>query len=232
MKHLRNQSASSTRLAFCLILLFLIPIATPLVATSGAQPTGRAAPDFSVSLMTMSGAGSIDRGTGIIVEPAEHDIRVVVRNTGDVGGSASLQLVHKGSPTAGEYIVTTISLGNIPALTTSNPIIIPWTATTGDDQTLFARVSGNGDSNPANNEQRKDFDVKNNHSGISVSDTVPTLDPGETSVGLTRSVQTINASVRNNGVKNISSVMQLTLTEQANPSNSCLLYTSPSPRDS
>ena len=66
----------------------------------------------------MSGAGSIDRGTGIIVEPAEHDIRVVVRNTGDVGGSASLQLVHKGSPTAGEYIVTTISLGNIPALTT------------------------------------------------------------------------------------------------------------------
>ena len=224
MKHLRNQSASSTRLAFCLILLFLIPIATPLVATSGAQPTGRAAPDFSVSLMTMSGAGSIDRGTGIIVEPAEHDIRVVVRNTGDVGGSASLQLVHKGSPTAGEYIVTTISLGNIPALTTSNPIIIPWTATTGDDQTLFARVSGNGDSNPANNEQRKDFDVKNNHSGISVSDTVPTLDPGETSVGLTRSVQTINASVRNNGVKNISSVMQLTLTEQANPSNSFVYY--------
>lgn len=75
----------------------------------------------------MSGAGSIDRGTGIIVEPAEHDIRVVVRNTGDIGGAASLQLVHKGSPTAGEYIVTTISLGTIPALTTSNPIIIPWT---------------------------------------------------------------------------------------------------------
>ena len=224
MEHLRNPQRTSTKLAIALILLFLIPTATPLIGSTGADTSGRAAPDFGVSLMTMSGAGSIDRGDGITVEPAAHDIRVVVKNTGDIGGSASLQLVHKGSPTAGEYIVTTISLGTIPALTTSNPIIIPWTATTGDDQTLFARVTGNGDSNPANNEQRKDFDVKNNHSGISVSDTVPTLAPGETSVGLTRTVQTINASVRNNGVKNISAVLEVTLTEQSNPSNSFAYY--------
>lgn len=219
-KPLREHRSSTTKLALALVILFLVPMATPLIGSSGAQTSGRAAPDFGVTLLTFSGAGSIDRGVGIYLEPAEHDVRVVVRNTGDLSGSASLQLVHKGSPTSGEYIVTTIALGSIPALTTSNPIVIPWTATTGDAQTLFARVSGAGDSNPGNNEQRKDFDVKNNHSGITTDDNLPDISPGETEVGITRTMKTFNVSVRNAGVKTISAVMNITVTDSNDPSTS------------
>ena len=49
-------------------------MATPLIGSSGAQTSGRAAPDFGVTLLTFSGAGSIDRGVGIYLEPAEHDV--------------------------------------------------------------------------------------------------------------------------------------------------------------
>jgi len=210
VKLLRNTRRAPSKLALALVLLFIIPMATPLVGSTTGQTSGRAAPDFGVTELTFSGAGSIDRGNGIYLEPVEHDVRVVVRNTGDLSGSATLQLVHKGSPTAGEYVVTTISLGTIPSQTTSNTIIIPWTATTGDAQTLFARISGAGDSNPANNEQRKDFDVKNNHSGIVTGENFPQLASGQQEVAI-YSNQTFVASVRNAGVKSISGVMKMEL---------------------
>ena len=199
-----------------LVVLFLIPMATPLIGSTDAGTSGRAAPDFGVTILTLGGAGSIDPGTGIILEPAEHNVRVTVRNTGDIQGSASLQLVHKGSPTAGEYIVTTIALGNLPASGTSNPIIIPWTATTGDGQTLFARISGNGDSNPSNNEQRKDFNVTDYHSAIVVDGDTPVFENGALAANLshsmTREEKTWNALVRNNGVRDISAQMKVTFT--------------------
>ncbi len=212
-----------------LVVLFLIPMATPLIGSTDAGTSGRAAPDFGVTIMTFEGAGSIDPGTGIILEPADHNVRITVRNTGDVGGSASLHLVHKGSPTAGEYIVTTIALGTIPPAATSNPIVIPWTATTGDGQTLFARVSGNGDTNPSNNEQRKDFNVTDLHSAIVVGgDTevfqMDDLDENN-SRGMTLTEKTWNALVRNNGVRDISAQMKVTFTckdnDQVSPQVDC-----------
>tara|TARA_B100000768_G_scaffold118465_1_gene109581 strand:+ start:3243 stop:8186 length:4944 start_codon:yes stop_codon:yes gene_type:complete len=199
-----------------LVILFLIPMATPLIGSTDAGTSGRAAPDFGVTILTLEGAGSVNPGTGVILEPASHNVRVTVRNTGDIQGSASLQLVHKGSPTAGEYIVTTIALGNLPASSTSNPIIIPWTATTGDGQTLFARIYGNGDSNPANNEQRMDFNVTDYHSAIVVDGDVEVFEmddiDDDASRGMTRSVRTWNALVRNNGVRDISAQMKVTFT--------------------
>lgn len=134
---------------------------------------------------------------------------------GDVQGSASLQLVHKASQASGEYIVTTIALGNLPALSTSNVIIIPWTAPIGDGQTLYARVTpsqGIQDSNPSNNEQRKDFDVENLDQGADTSNTLPKLQSGEQRIGLLKGMQYVNATVRNTGTKNISAVMKITLT--------------------
>lgn len=194
-------------------------MATPLIGSSNAQPSARASPDFGVTGLTFEGAGSIAPGTGTILEPAQHNVRVTVRNSGDAPGGASLQLVHKGSPTAGEFIVTTIALGDLPAGSTSNPISIPWTATTGDDQTLFARISSTSasDPNPANNEQRQDFDVKNNHSGIILEDSIPVPEDGNSFVTLARGLNNWSATVQNNGVKNISAVMQVTLKSQTLP---------------
>lgn len=214
MERLRETTRPATKLAFALVLLFLIPMSTPLIGSSNGQASGRASPDFSVIGMTFSGAGSIDGGTGISLEPAEHDVRVQVRNMGDVQGSASLQLVHRASEVSSEYIVTTIALGSLPALSTSNVIIIPWTAPIGDGQTLWARISpsqGIQDSNPANNEQRKDFNVENLNQGNYTSSTLPSLQDGEQRVGLQKGMNWVNATVRNTGTKNVSAVMELTL---------------------
>jgi len=218
-KVLRETTRPATKLAFALVLLFLIPMATPLIGSSNAQASGRASPDFSVIGMTFSGAGSVDPGTGISLEPAEHDVRVQVRNMGDVQGSASLQLVHKASQTSGEYIVTTIALGSLPALSTSNVIIIPWTAPIGDGQTLYARVTpsqGIQDSNPSNNEQRKDFDVENLDQGIETANSLPSFATGMFHVVIKNGMQYVNATVRNSGTKNISAVMELTLVNATN----------------
>ena len=88
MRLLRETPPTGTKLALMLVILFLIPMATPLIGSTDAGTSGRAAPDFGVTILTLEGAGSVNPGTGVILEPASHNVRVTVRNTGDIQGSA------------------------------------------------------------------------------------------------------------------------------------------------
>ncbi|MBT4924863.1 MAG: hypothetical protein HON16_03840, partial [Euryarchaeota archaeon] len=123
-----------------MLMLFLAPAITPLVS-AGENTAGRANPDFSVSEFTLDGAGSVINGNDIEVENATHVARIVVSNSGSADGVASVSLVHRGSPTAGETILTTVNLGNILRTSSATPVLIAWTASPGDLQTLFARVT-------------------------------------------------------------------------------------------
>ena len=130
------------------------------IVSAGEGTSARSSPDFSVSAFTLDGAGSVDYGTSMEVENATHVARIVVSNSGSADGVTSVSLVHRGTPLAGETIVKTVNLGNIPKTSSSNPVLIAWTASPGDLQTLFARVVPlTNDPNSANDEKRLDFNV-------------------------------------------------------------------------
>ena len=122
-----------------------------------------------------------------------------------------MSLVHKGSPSAAEQIVDTVDLGTMPASSGPTTFLLSWTATTGPQQTLFARVSGANDGNPVNNEYRRDFDVDTLREMTIYSDEFPSPAPGNTYVFLDRQSHTFNATIRNDGVMQASAVMGLIL---------------------
>lgn len=216
-----SNSKLNTIVATLILLLFVTPTLAPFTSASDAA---RASPDFSVQYITLDGAGSIWSGVDLVVEPEQHVVKIVVTNSGSAAGQATLNLVHRGSPTAGELTVTSIDLGTIAASTSTNPILISWNATTGDGQALFARVSSSADSNSANNEQRLDFDVQLFHSGDSTDDTIPTPSPGQSNARVTNAIHPITATVINQGVMAVSSVLELSLFEVANPANAFTVW--------
>ena len=202
-------------------MLFLAPAITPLVS-AGENTAGRANPDFSVSEFTLDGAGSVMNGNDIEVENATHVARIVVSNSGSADGVASVSLVHRGSPTAGETILTTVSLGNIPSTSSATPVLIAWTASPGDLQTLFARVTAQGtDSNSANDEMRINFNVSSPPfmEGDVLDDSIPIPTGGSSLARVSNSPQLFNATVINNGIKDISAVFELEFVSTSNPAN-------------
>ena len=202
-------------------MLFLAPAMSPIVS-AGEGTSARSSPDFSVSLFTLDGAGSVVDGTSMEVENATHVARIVVSNSGSADGETSVSLVHRGSPLAGETIVKTINLGNIPKTSSSNPVLIAWTASPGDLQTLFARVVPlTNDPNSANDEKRLDFNVSSPHflKGDALGDSVPLPTGGSTIARVANSAQVFNATVINNGIKDISAVFELEFINTLDPSN-------------
>jgi uncharacterized membrane protein len=211
----------STLLAGLILLVLLTPNIAPLTSASDGA---RANPDFSVQSITLDNAGSVWNGVDLILEPDQHVVRIVVTNTGSASGQVTLSLVHRGSPTAGETTVTSVDLGSMAASSTSNPILISWDATTGDGQSLFARVSSGTDSNSANNEQRLDFNVSVFHSGAVTGDTIPAPTGGQDTARLTNAVHPVNATVLNQGVMAMSAVLELSFYEIAAPGNTFTLW--------
>ena len=205
------------RLAFGLIMVMMIQILVPVIPVDATM--GRTTPDFTVSVMTLSAGGSIDDGIDKILAPGDHIVRIVVSNQGPVDGTATLNLVHQPSPASAESSVTSINLGVIAATSSSNPILINWTAASGDDQTLFARISSSADINPSNDERRLDFHVRDFHYGVVLTDTVPGPTSGFTDVRLNHSIHTFNATVRNDGVMMVSSIFELNFTDSLDPNN-------------
>jgi uncharacterized membrane protein len=205
------------RLAFGLIMVMMIQIIVPVIPVDATM--GRTTPDFTVSVMTLSAGGSVDDGIDTILAPGDHVIRIVVTNQGPVDGSATLNLVHQPSPASAESSFTSINLGVIAATSSSNPILINWTATSGDDQTLFARISSATDINPSNDERRLDFHVRDFHYGVVLTDTVPGPTGGFSDVRLNHTTHTFDATVRNDGVMPVSAVFELNFTDALDPNN-------------
>ena len=204
-------------LAIGLILVLFVQVMVPVIPASGT--TGRTTPDFTATVMTFSAGGSIDDAGQIKLAPGEHVIRVVVENQGPVSGSVTLNIVHVASPGASETQITALDLGALSASSSSSSILINWTASSGDGQTLFARTSSTQDSNTGNDERRIDFDVTAFHSGVVITDSVPEPSIGFTDVRLNHSIHTFDATVRNDGVLPISGVFELNFTEVSNPTN-------------
>lgn len=202
-------------------MLFLAPAMTPFVSAS-EDTSGRSNPDFRVSIFTLDGAGSVSDGIDTEVENATHVARIVVSNSGSADGVVSVSLIHRGSPTAGESIIKTVNLGNIPSTSSAPPVLIAWTASPGDSQTLFARVTPQGtDSNPANDEKRIDFNVSSPPfmKGDVLGDTVPLPTGGSPIARVGNSLQAFNATVINNGIKDITANFTLEFVSVSNPAN-------------
>ncbi|MBJ14632.1 MAG: hypothetical protein CMB70_04610 [Euryarchaeota archaeon] len=196
-------------LPLLLVMLLVGHLALPFADAS--TTSGRAGPDFAVTNMQFDGAGSVFTSSGLVLAPDTHIVRVDVSNVGTSSGNAFLSLVHKGSPSAAEQIVDTVDLGTMPASSGTTTFLLSWDATTGPQQTLFARVSGANDGNPVNNEYRRDFDVDYLREMTIISDEFPSPAPGNTHVFLDRQSHTFNATIRNDGVMQASAVMGLVL---------------------
>jgi len=208
---------SNRKIAFSILAVLLLQLAVPIMPVDATN--GRTTPDFTVTVMTLSAGGSIDDGGEYKLSPGDHTVRIVVSNQGAVDGTVTLNLVHQATSASPETQVTSIDVGNIAAGTSSNPIPIVWTALSGDDQTLFARVVSIDDSESSNNERQLDFDVTRFNRGNVLADTVPEPTGGLTDVRLDHSIHTFDAIVRNTGVTDISAVFELNFTDVGDPTN-------------
>ena len=222
MVFLRNTKSSIT-IASLLIILFLAPVISPIISASG-ETSARASPDFTVVSITLDGAGSVEDGSQIFVENNTHVARIVVGNSGSATGSVIVSLVHRGSPTAGETIVGTVTINSLASSTIASPVAIAWTASPGDLQTLFARVSpasSSSDSNPANDERRLDFNVSSPPflKGHLLEHSIPQPASGSSITRVANGIQAYNATVINDGVRDISAVFELSFEEVADPTN-------------
>ena len=147
-----------------LVALLLLTVAAPLTTPTVEATSGRAGPDFSVTYLTLDNHGSVEvNEAGLlttIAAPGDHTVRIEVANVGTLAGSATLTLVHKGSPTAFEVQVDQMSTGSLAPGAAPSVFLMTWTAATGEDQTLFARVSSTQDGNTMNDERTLNLDVE------------------------------------------------------------------------
>jgi len=208
---------SNRKVAIALLALLFVQVAVPIIPVDAAS--GRTSPDFRVSVMTLSSGGSIDVAGEIEIAPGAHILRVVVSNIGAGAGTATLNIAHQASASSLESPVTSINLGSIGAASSSNPILINWTAQEGDGQTLFARVVSAADISPSNNDRTLEFDVSKYHVGSALGDNIPGPTGGFTDLRLDHSIHTYEATVRNDGVMDISAVFELNFTSNSNPAN-------------
>ena len=206
---------TNRKTAFAVLSVLLLQALVPVIGVN-AETSGRTTPDFSVPILTLSGGGSVDDGGQITLAPGEHIIRIVVANNGPVTGSANLEIVHKLSPSSSENVLTTISIDNLQAVSQTNPILYTWTAPSGDDQTIFARVSSGSDSNTGNNEASLNFDVTTLNLGTAINDNIPSPSGGFSYLRLNHSIHSYTATVRNDGVMPLSATFELNFTHNGN----------------
>ena len=208
---------SNRKIAVAILALLFVQVAVPIIPADATS--GRNSPDFRVSVMTLSSGGSIESAGEYELAPGDHIIRIVVTNIGAAAGTATLNIAHQASASSLETPVTSINLGSIGASSSSNPILVNWTAFEGDGQTLFARVVSSADSNPGNNDKSLAFDVSKYHLGSALGHNIPGPTGGFTDLRLDHSIHTYEATVRNDGVMDISAVFELNFTSNSNPAN-------------
>ena len=206
---------TNRKTAFAVLAVLCLQVLIPVIGVT-AETTGRSTPDFGISVLTLSDGGSIDDAGQIKLAPGDHIIRIIVANSGSVTGSANLDIIHQLSPSSAENVLTTISIDNLQAATPTNPILYTWTAPTGDDQTIFARVSSASDTNPTNDEGKIDFDVTTYELGTALNDDIPSPSGGLSYLRLNHSTHTYTATVKNDGVMPISAAFELELTHNSN----------------
>ncbi|MDP6870397.1 MAG: hypothetical protein QGI21_06480 [Candidatus Poseidoniaceae archaeon] len=203
------------RFAIGLVVILLLQAFVPTIVS--ADTHGRTTPDFQVSVLTLSAGGSVDESGQNILAIGDHVLRVVVTNSGPVDGDVSLNLIHRASPSSSETSITTIDLGTIGAGVSTNPILVNWTASQGDGQTIYARLSSLNDINSGNDERSLAFNVAVHQRGIVLGDTVPGPSGGFSDVRLNHTTHTFDAYVRNDGVTPLSAVYELNFTDANNP---------------
>ena len=209
---------SERKVAFAILAILVLQVSIPILPADATS--GRTTPDFSVAALTFSAGGSIDDGTENIIAPSTHTVRIVVQNIGVASGTATLQILHETTANAGNpTLLQTIDLGTIGAATTTNPILYDWTASSGDDQTLIARVVSSSDSDNTNNERTIDFDVKIQNQGTILGHNIPGPTPGFSDLRLAHTSHTYEVTVRNDGVTDLNAVYEINFTENSNPSN-------------
>ena len=198
--------ASSIGLVALLLLTLMVPMATPAAEAT----SGRAGPDFSVSGLTLDNHGSIQLNEAglitFVAAPGDHTVRIAVANVGTLAGSATLTLVHKGSPTAFEVQVDQMSTGSLAPGGAPSVFLMSWTAATGEDQTLFARVSSIHDGNTMNDEREMALDVERYLEGTTLPPTHPQPGAGQSVARLSLGVHDLSVPVRNDGVIDIDQV--------------------------
>lgn len=209
---------SDRKVAFAILAILVLQVSIPILPADAAS--GRTTPDFSVTALTFSAGGSVDDGGENILAPSTHTVRVVVQNIGVVAGTAKLEILHETTANAGNpTLLQTIDLGTIGAASSTNPILYDWTASSGDDQTLIARVVSSSDSDNSNNDMRIDFDVKIQNEGTILGHNVPGPTPGFSDLRLGHTSHTYEVTVRNDGVTDLTAVYEIEFTENSNPSN-------------
>lgn len=214
---------SERKIAFTMLAILLLQVSVPIIPADATS--GRTTPDFSVSALTFSAGGSIDDGGEIIIGPHTHTVRIVVANIGVASGVATLEILHETIANAGNpTLLTTIDLGTIGAASTTNPILYDWTASSGDDQSLIARVVSSSDSDNSNNDRTIDFDVKIENEGTILGHNVPGPTPGFSDLRLGHSTHTYEVTVRNDGVTDITAVYEIHFTENSNPANTFSIW--------
>ena len=199
-----------------LVALLLLTLATPLATPAAEATSGRAGPDFSVTALTLDNHGSVlvdDAGLiTVVAAPGDHTVRIEVANVGTLAGSATLELVHKGSPTAFEVVVDQMSTGSLAPGAAPSVFLMTWTAATGQDQTLFARVQSLQDGNTMNDERELDLDVERYLEANTIDTSHPTPSPGQSTARLSLGTHDLTATVRNDGVLPVSAEMDVVLT--------------------
>lgn len=199
-----------------LVALLLFTLATPLATPAAEATSGRAGPDFSVTALTLDNHGSVlvdDAGLiSVVAAPGDHTVRIEVANVGTLAGSATLELVHKGSPTAFEVVVDQMSTGSLAPGAAPSVFLMTWTAATGQDQTLFARVQSLQDGNTMNDERELDLDVERYLEANTIDTSHPTPSPGQSTARLSLGTHDLTATVRNDGVLPVSAEMDVVLT--------------------
>ena len=223
MKFLLNRNKST--IAAVMLLLLVAPMVAPLTSANSSAGA-RSSPDFSINSFTLDGAGSVQSGVDIFVENATHSARIVVANTGSTSDTVVVSLFHQGSATAGKTLVTSLEIGPISPGTVASPVLFQWTATPGDGQSIFAEVFSLNDPNSGNDERRINFDVKSPvyMVGTVLDDSVPQPAPGQTNAMVENGMQQINATVINEGVRDITANLELAFAEVANPANTMSFY--------
>ena len=206
---------SSRKMAFAILFVLLAQAIVPIIPADATS--GRATPSVSAD-MTFSLGGSIDDGSGIKLSPGAHLVEITVSNTGSNNAEVTINLKHKASLGSAETPVTSIDAGTVQA-GTSDTYLVNWTAQSGDGQTLTAEVVATDGPDVATVDTSKQFDVTMFHQGNVLGNNIPSPSGGSNEVRLNHSIHTFEASVINKGVMDISSVLELNFTDDADVNN-------------
>ena len=220
MKPLLNQR--KTAIAALLLVMLVAPLATPL-ASADSKTSARNGPNFTVSSLTLDGAGSVQDGTDIFVENATHVVEVIVSNIGSAAGTVVVSLFHQGSSSSPKSLVKAIEVGPISPGTSHTPVGFEWTASPGNGQRLFAETYAQADPYPADNEMQLYFDVRTAPRylvGDVIGNNTPMPGLGQSEGVIDSSMQTFTATVLNEGVETITANMTLDFVNPLDPTDS------------